>query len=394
MNLLRSSGLLLFFALAMPAPAQTVQAPSAIAREQSAAIVTIESLGERGEPIGQGSGFIVTAQGAVLTNLHVLQGAAAARVKLANGDVYLTADLIDLDAQKDLAIVKIKGYNLPTVRLGDSDRAEVGASIVVISSPEGLTNSVSTGVISGVRRLDTHRVFQITAPISQGSSGGALFDTEGRVIGITTYLLRSGQNINFALPINYARGLIGGQVTARLPVPAQTASREAARPPEEEISLESQVREATRGRLGRTPAEPMFLRPDEALAFFYRMVDGIGLTDYAQIAELTRTASPLKTNETEKLEEYTIKYLSFYSGLTLGFNKTDRLLSHVVLLVNWTKGDLERAFGDKYKRRTVDGTTFFQFKRFEDGREMVATLDGNGNVREIKFTKPAKRDGK
>src|SRR5438067_1628504 len=83
-----------------------------------------------------------------------------------------------------------------------------------------LTSSRSTGVVSGVRRFETHRVFQITAPISHGSSGGALFDGSGAVIGIITFVFKGGQNINFAVPINYVRGMISDHVTttiAKLP---------------------------------------------------------------------------------------------------------------------------------------------------------------------------------
>jgi S1-C subfamily serine protease len=189
-------------------------------------MVVVEALDVAGNVTGQGSGFIVTPKGAVVTNLHVIQGAHTVRVKLTNGDVYKTQELVDVDDAKDIAILKIKGFKLPTIALGDSDKTEIGESVVVISSPEGLVNSLSTGVVSGVRRLEGLRVFQITAPISQGSSGGAMFDSTGAVVGIVTYLLRGGQNINFAVPINYARGMIGDEARktlAQLPVVAQAA---------------------------------------------------------------------------------------------------------------------------------------------------------------------------
>src|SRR5262247_3107448 len=208
--------LTLFISASVFAQSQGLKSPSDIAREQSKAVVIIEAMDARGSVTGQGSGFIVTPQGAVVTNLHVVQGASSLRVKLPGGDAYKTSDLIDVDDAKDIAIVKVKGFKLPVVTLGDSDRAENGEAIVAISSPEGLVNSISTGVISGVRRFDTHRIFQITAPISNGSSGGALFNPSGEVIGVITYLLKSGQNINFAVPINYARGMIGDQASKTL----------------------------------------------------------------------------------------------------------------------------------------------------------------------------------
>src|SRR5215475_13256806 len=210
----------ILLALSIPASifaqSQGLKSPSEIAREQSKAVVIIEALDERGSVTGQGSGFIVTPRGAVVTNLHVVQGASSLRVKLPGGDAYKTSDLIDVDDVKDIAIVKVKGFKLPVVTLGDSDKTEIGEAVIAISSPEGLVNSISTGVISGVRRFDTYRVFQISAPISQGSSGGALFNSRGEVIGVITSLLKSGQNINFAVPINYARGIIGDQSSKTL----------------------------------------------------------------------------------------------------------------------------------------------------------------------------------
>lgn len=381
------------------AQSQAAKSPSEIAREQSQAVVVIESLDERGAVVGQGSGFIATPNGAIISNLHVVQGATSVRIKLPNGDMYKTADLIDYDDVKDLVILKIKGFQLPVVRLGDSDRTEVGESIVAISSPEGLTNSLSTGVISGVRRLETHRVFQITAPISRGSSGGALFDSSGAVIGVITYVFKSGQNINFAVPINYARGMVGDQITTtlaqlqprQLVTPAPQASAPAApdlaqpRPIEEPI--EGQLANAARARLGRTQQEPMFLRPDEALSFFYRLVEGLGIYTTREVSDLTRTAAVYKSRETDLVEEYSIKYLSFYSGVTMSINKTDRLLSSVELSVNWTIADLENTFGDKYKRRTIGAQKVLEYNKLPTNKLLTAYLDDNGNVRSVRFTK-------
>jgi S1-C subfamily serine protease len=372
----------------------TPKSPSEIAKEQSPAVVVIEQLDVSGNVMGQGSGFIVTPNGAVITNLHVVQGAASLRVKLPSGDVYRTTDIVDYDEGKDLAIVKIKGFRLPVVRLGDSDLTEVGEPIVAIGSPEGLTNSLSTGVVSGVRRFDTHRVFQITAPISQGSSGGALFDSSGAVIGITTFVLKGGQNINFALPINYARGMIGDQVTAtiaKLPAAATAGKSLPVSANSETASasdlLDGRVTSAARTRLGLTAQEPMFARPDEAMVFFYRLVDGIGLYSLRQVADLTRTAMAVKTKETASNEEYTIKYLSFYTGMTLGFSKPERVLDNVELIVNWSLDDLERSFGKKYnKKNAPDGGNYLEFKH-RDGKQLVAALDTNGNVRSVRFSK-------
>jgi len=381
---------------------QSRKTPSEIAREQSQAVAIIEALDDRGTVIGQGSGFVVTPGGAIVSNLHVVQGASMVRVRLPNGDMYKTADVIDVDDVKDIIVLKIKGFQLPTVRLGDSDRTEVGEPIIAISSPEGLTNSISTGVISGMRRLDTHRVFQITAPISNGSSGGALYDTSGSVIGIVTYVFKSGQNINFAVPINYVRGMIGDQVTknlAQIPAKTQTSAEQKETSPiapalgetrednEQVIGLGGQLANATRGRLGRTQEEPMFVRPDQALSFFYRLVDGIGINTTREVGDLTRTAAVLKSKETDSSEEYTIKYLSLYSGLAISFGKSDRLLETVELLVNWSEEELKNTFGGKFKRRTIGNRKILDFGKLENGKQLIAEVDGNGNIRAVRFSK-------
>src|SRR5215475_2695844 len=98
----------LFISAAVFAQNQALKSPSEIARDQSKAVVIIEAMDERGSVTGQGSGFIVTPQGAVVTNFHVVQGAAGLRVKLPGGDAYKASDLIDIDEAKDIAIVKIK----------------------------------------------------------------------------------------------------------------------------------------------------------------------------------------------------------------------------------------------------------------------------------------------
>jgi S1-C subfamily serine protease len=396
MRIIISTTLLaLFIHASVFAQNQALKSPSEIAREQSKAVVIIEALDERGSVTGQGSGFIVTPQGAVVTNLHVVQGAASLRVKLPGGDAYKTSDLVDVDDVKDIAIVKIKGFKLPVVTLGDSDRAETGEAVVAISSPEGLVNSISTGVISGVRRFDTHRVFQISAPISQGSSGGALFNSGGEVIGVITYLLKSGQNINFAVPINYARGMIGDQPSKTLadlrPLNKSNAGSEPGASLTESVEsgerLDGQLSGATRGKLGRTRMEPMFVRPDEALKLFFRLVEGVNLINAAEVAQLTRSAAVIKSKETDDAEEYKIDYLTSYSGLAMTFSRPEHLLTGVELLVNWSVVDLENTFGDKYKKRTVGKEKVLDYGKLETGNKMVATLDGNGNVRSVKFVK-------
>ncbi len=386
----------LLLLLCLPTFAQKAKTPAEIAREQGQAVVIVEALDARGLVAGQGSGFIVTPTGAVVTNLHVIQGAAQARVKLPNGDVYKTESLVDFDDTKDLAVLKIKGFKLPAVTLGDSDKTETGENIVVISSPEGLTNSLSTGVVSGMRRLDNLRVFQITAPISEGSSGGALFDSNGAVIGIVTYVLRAGQNINFAVPINYVRGMIGEEATktfAQLPPrPNVVAQTQTAPQVVTENPTNPQLNTVVRARLGQSPKEPLYIQPGAGLAFFYRLVDGIGVVRDFELAEMFRTAAIEKTGETAVTEDFAVKYLTSDIGLALALNKSDRILASVEMLVHWSLDDTQRTLGDKFKRRKIGTTEVLEFKPQKEKDKkivtnIVATLDGSNNVRSVKFTK-------
>ena len=157
----------------------------------------------------QGSGFLVSSDGRILTNYHVMRDARTARVKLASGDVYEEVEVLATDPRRDIAIIQIAGWDLPFLELGNSDSVRVGSPVVVIGSPLGLENTVSTGIVSGRRQEpEGYQLIQVSAPASRGSSGGAVLGSQGRVVGIATSQIDVGQNLNFAVPINYARGLL------------------------------------------------------------------------------------------------------------------------------------------------------------------------------------------
>jgi len=179
-----------------------------ILKQNSDAVVLIVALGDEGE-VTQGTGFIVSTDGLIITNYHVIEGVYPAIVKLANGDTYDRIDVVEWDARKDLAVIKIPGFNLTAVELGNSDSTQVGEKVVVIGNPKGLEHSITDGLLSASRDLEGHKVFQISAPISHGSSGSPVFNSKGEVIGVAFALIEDGQNLNFCIPINYARGLLG-----------------------------------------------------------------------------------------------------------------------------------------------------------------------------------------
>ena len=167
---------------------------------------------------GVGSGVIVTKDGYILTNNHVVESADDIKVALNDGREF-SAKVIGRDPQTDIAVLKIDARELPFVTLADSDKIEVGDVVLAIGNPFGIGQTVTTGIISAKGRatlgLDYEDFIQTDAAINPGNSGGALVDTDGRLIGINTAILsRSGgnQGIGFAVPTNLARWVVEGLV--------------------------------------------------------------------------------------------------------------------------------------------------------------------------------------
>lgn len=159
---------------------------------------------------GKGSGFIVDKDGHILTNNHVVSGADKITVTLLDGR-HFEAELIGTDPTFDLAVIKIKAPNLPTIPLGDSDKAAVGEWVVAIGNPLGFENTVTAGVISGKNRtlqapdINFQGFMQTDAAINPGNSGGPLINLKGEVVAINTAIVPYAQGIGFAVPINMAK---------------------------------------------------------------------------------------------------------------------------------------------------------------------------------------------
>ncbi len=179
-----------------------------IFKENGKAVVVVITFDEKNEPLIQGSGFVVREDGAIVTNYHVISNAKNIKVKV--GDKVLDVEgLILADKENDLVILKAKGAKLQTVTIGDSEKATIGEKVYVISSPKGMENTISDGLLSGIREIASDKkVLQITAPISPGSSGSPVFNKDGEVIGIATFLLKEAQNLNFAMPVNLIKDKI------------------------------------------------------------------------------------------------------------------------------------------------------------------------------------------
>ncbi|HRJ03587.1 MAG TPA: trypsin-like peptidase domain-containing protein, partial [Ignavibacteria bacterium] len=167
-----------------------------------------------------GSGFIFSEDGLIGTNYHVVDGIDSLIVKTADG-TYYDAELLIIDEKNDMAIIRIKNANgtkFPTIKFGNSDAIKVGQEVFAIGSPLGYEYTISQGIIAGIRDNEKvsftdpvtyspieksfEKVLQITAAISPGNSGGALFNRKGEVIGITTYTYSGYGNLNFAIAVN------------------------------------------------------------------------------------------------------------------------------------------------------------------------------------------------
>lgn len=153
----------------------------------------------------RGSGVLVSRDGIVLTAEHLFDDGEEFSIALVNGTVLPVQRLIYRNAEQDLVALEVRGQNLPYVPLTPSESLDIGAPVVAIGNPQGLENSVSEGVLSGKRDFGNQVVYlQTTAAISPGSSGGGLFDRQGRLVGILTSYRDDGQNLNFAVPAEYA----------------------------------------------------------------------------------------------------------------------------------------------------------------------------------------------
>jgi serine protease Do len=163
---------------------------------------------------GAGSGFIISEDGLILTNNHVVEDADTIRVRLADKREF-TAEVVGSDPQSDVALIKIEGKDLPVLPLGDSQKLEVGEWVIAIGSPFELSQTVTVGVVSAKGRSrmginDYENFIQTDAAINPGNSGGPLLNIHGRVIGINTAIFsRSGgyMGIGFAIPINMAKSI-------------------------------------------------------------------------------------------------------------------------------------------------------------------------------------------
>jgi tetratricopeptide (TPR) repeat protein len=224
MNRLRSKGVkripvclvLLFSFTAMllltPFPLRGQESLPGLIKKVEPSVVAILTYNKEGKVIGQGSGFFISKSGDVVTSHHVLQGASNAEIKTSREEIYKVNRVLAEDKVWDLIrlSVDIPQEAVQPVSISTTF-PEVGEKVFIIGTPFGLEKTVSDGIVSAIREIpDLGKIVQVTAPISPGSSGSPVFNMTGEVIGVATFFVIAGQNLNFAIPGSRIDKLISG----------------------------------------------------------------------------------------------------------------------------------------------------------------------------------------
>ncbi|MGI9102937.1 MAG: S1C family serine protease [Terriglobales bacterium] len=201
------------------------QTPTPTSRAWTA-MVSIRGTGENGNPVS-GSGFVVAPNGIIVTNLHLVKGLSSAKIELANGDIFDAFTMVSSDARRDLAILRIAGFDLRYVELGNSNQVQTGDAVLLVASAK---EPIATGSVRGMLSADGFRLIQTSAVPEASAAGGLLLSANGEAIGVLGY--RSSSPNAVAVPINFARGLLenAGITVASAKPPAAPVAAAAPKP--------------------------------------------------------------------------------------------------------------------------------------------------------------------
>ena len=166
----------------------------------SASVVRVNVANSEGRITSTGSGVVI-GSGAVITNCHVAMRGESLEVKIGGASYSASVDVAD--EERDLCRLSVSGLSAPSVSIGSIETVRVGQRVYAIGAPQGLDLTISDGIVSALREMQGGRMIQTSAPVSPGSSGGGLFDTSGKLVGIVTFQTRTGQNLNFAVPADW-----------------------------------------------------------------------------------------------------------------------------------------------------------------------------------------------
>lgn len=352
-----------------------------IYRKAAPAVVLIETYGADGKVSSEGSGFLISADGRILTNYHVIAHTKQATVRLANKDAFDDVQVLDVDKRKDVALIKIKAVELPYLALGRSSDVQVGDTVFALGNPLGLLrNTLSQGIVSGIRPGDGYRYFQISAPISQGSSGGPIFNANGEVIGIAWATLDEGQNLNFAIPVDYARGMLSANQLQPL---ASIYEPEPAKPDDTANRADGKARPAA----AASEAKPPVSTPVVSDGMKSNSIQYVESKLFAWTEDDARRELGEPTRRRERRDRHNIVDGDIYSypdptrlvrNFELFFNvRTKRLETVYVFPWNLTWDGAKKMWGDKVTIiKNPDGTRFYAYK----DRHLELLVDRNGRV--------------
>jgi tetratricopeptide (TPR) repeat protein len=184
--------------------------PSEVFEDASRSVVVVYGLDAKGNKQSQGSGVALPGSG-VATNCHVLRDTP--NYSVTYRDKTYPAKIRHSDWDRDVCSLSVPGLNAKPATLGATHNLKIGQRVYAIGAPQGLELTLSEGIVSSLREVDSGRYIQTTTPISPGSSGGGLFDDEGRLIGLPAFYLAEGQQLNFALPVEWVKDLPGRHAT-------------------------------------------------------------------------------------------------------------------------------------------------------------------------------------
>jgi tetratricopeptide (TPR) repeat protein len=192
------------YALVLLSSLAAANTPEQIFVQVSPSVVVVDIFDAKGKSIGLGSGAVIGA-GQVITNCHVAQKGKSLQVRQSGKTFKATLQYADPD--RDLCQLSVPDLQAPPVTLGTANKLRVGQRVYAIGAPQGLELTLSEGLVSSLRPYEGSQYIQTSAAISPGSSGGGLFDDQGRLVGITTFYLAEGQSLNFALPVDWINEL-------------------------------------------------------------------------------------------------------------------------------------------------------------------------------------------
>lgn len=210
---------LAFLLLSFPSAFRAQQDAVGVYKQSKDSVVMIQGQRHIGSGVIVPGGCPLSASCSVawvVTNYHVVSGESSITAKFASGVEVLTTDVVAADPDNDLVVLELTGRPFAQSELGDSESLSIGQRLIVISNPMGLQGSVSEGLLSAVRKIAGRTLLQISAPISPGSSGGPVFDQQGKVVGIATATMEGAQNVNLAVPSSTIRSLLRNPRAAKL----------------------------------------------------------------------------------------------------------------------------------------------------------------------------------